>query len=320
MPETLDEVMSFLGASAEIKDKTAIRHAYSPALDVTFSTARLGDDCAAIADESGTHLLLAAEGLMPSFVNADPWFAGYCAVMVNVSDICAMGGRPVAVVNVIWTPDYGASNELWDGMKTAANDYGVPIVGGHTTITPNAETVYLAAAIVGKAGSLLTSFDAKPRDALLLAVDLDGSYRRDKPFWNCSVGADPKRLRSLIALLPEIAEKGWCRAAKDVSNGGIIGTLIMLLECSEVGARLDLSSVPRPASVDLTKWLISFPSYGYLLSVDLRCRQSVIDLFTDNQICCAQVGEITEDHSLRLHLGPESAVFWRDRRAGEPNA
>jgi AIR synthase-related protein len=320
MSETLEDIMSFLGASEAIEDKTTIRRAYSPALDVTFSSARLGDDCAAIADESGSYLLFAAEGLLPSFVEADPWFAGYCAVMVNISDICAMGGRPIGVVNIIWTPDYEASDEIWSGMKAAANDYGVPIVGGHTTLSRKAEPVYLAAAIVGKANSLLTSFAATPGDVLLVAVDLDGSYREDKPFWNCSVGADPDRLRSLIALLPQIAENGWCRAAKDISNGGIIGTLIMLLESSEVGARLDLSALPRPEGVDLNKWLISFPSYGYVLSVDPRFSQFVIDLFADNRIRCNQVGEISDDRQLQLHLGPDAEVFWRDGHVGEAHA
>jgi uncharacterized protein len=52
----------------------------------------VGDDCAAIADGDG-HLLFAIEGFMNEFVAADPWFAGWCGVMVNISDVAAMGGR-----------------------------------------------------------------------------------------------------------------------------------------------------------------------------------------------------------------------------------
>ena len=36
---------------------------------------------------------------------AEPWFAGYCGVMVNLSDVAAMGGRPVAVVDALWAED-----------------------------------------------------------------------------------------------------------------------------------------------------------------------------------------------------------------------
>ena len=53
----------------------------------------VGDDCAAIPDGDG-FLLFAIEGFMNEFVARDPWFAGWCGVMVNVSDIAAMGGGP----------------------------------------------------------------------------------------------------------------------------------------------------------------------------------------------------------------------------------
>jgi hypothetical protein len=51
----------------------------------------LGDDCAVIPDADG-HLLFAIEGLVEDFVEQMPWFAGYSAVMVNLSDVAAMGG------------------------------------------------------------------------------------------------------------------------------------------------------------------------------------------------------------------------------------
>ncbi|WP_423251192.1 AIR synthase related protein [Klebsiella pneumoniae] len=60
-----------------------------------------GDDCALIPDGSG-YKLLAIEGFINRFVAEDPWFAGWCGVMVNLSDIAAMGGRPLAVVNALW--------------------------------------------------------------------------------------------------------------------------------------------------------------------------------------------------------------------------
>ena len=65
------------------------------------STIPVGDDCAAIPDADG-FLLLAIEGFMNEFVAGDPWFAGWCGIMVNVSDVAAMGGRPLAVVDALW--------------------------------------------------------------------------------------------------------------------------------------------------------------------------------------------------------------------------
>ena len=167
-------------------DALAARLRASPALaakaDIGVVAARLGlgqgaipvgDDCAAIPDGDG-HLLFAAEGFISAFVDADPWFAGWCGVMVNLSDIAAMGGRPVAVVDVIWAEGEDGATAILDGLRAAAGAYGVPIVGGHTNLR-NRET-QLAVAVLGRAGArLLTSFDAKPGDALIMVVDNRGA-------------------------------------------------------------------------------------------------------------------------------------------------
>jgi selenophosphate synthetase-related protein len=68
-------------------------------------------------------------------------------------------------------------------------------------------------------------------------------------------------------VLPSIAETGLATAAKDISQGGIVGTAMMLAECSGVGIALDTGRVPRPDGVPLDRWLQTFPSYGYLLAV-----------------------------------------------------
>lgn len=57
------------------------------------------------------------------------------------------------------------------------------------------------------------------------------------------------------------------RAAEDISNDGIIGTLLVLCHCSKVGAELDLDRLPRPVGTSWLKWLTSFPSDAYLLAV-----------------------------------------------------
>lgn len=317
---SLAQIAVELTLTDAVQDKIDIRRAFGPAQAVTADDIALGDDCAAIPEADGSFLLLAAEGLLESFVQDDPWFAGYSAVMVNISDICAMGGRPTAIVNVIWTPDHQRSEAIWDGMRRAAEDYGVPIVGGHTTITRDQNGVQLAAAIVGRARRLMTSFDARPNDALLMVVDLNGSYRGDKPFWNATLDTPSPTLRENIELLPRIAENGWCDAAKDISNGGVIGTLIMLLECSGVGAEINLDDLPMPPDVDLQKWLVSFPSFGYLLSVPNDKKAAVGRLFADHGLCCKQIGRIDVSSSLALKRGSERAVIWQQPGRAEAYA
>jgi AIR synthase-related protein len=303
---TLSRLIAFLQGHPGVTAKLAIQRAYLPAAALA-GEIRLGDDCAVIPDNGG-FLLFAGEGMLESFVTDDPWFAGYCAVMVNLSDIAAMGGRPLAIIDILWTPGLEVASGIWNGITAAATAYGVPVAGGHTTITQSGNP-FLAAAVLGKASRLITSFDARPGDALLMAVDLRGQYRGDKPFWNASVGAPAQRLRADLQLLPALAENGWCRAGKDISNGGVIGTLAMLLQCSKVGAELWLDRIPQPDGIELEPWLISFPSFGFLLTVDRGQVPKVTALFKDRRIAIAQVGTITEPGPFVLAYGRARESF-----------
>ena len=267
----------------------------------------LGDDCAAIPD-GDSYLLLAAEGLWPQLVTQEPWFAGWCAIMVNVSDIAAMGGTPIAVVDTLWSQSVTASAPLWQGMQAAAQAYNVPIVGGHT----NCHSPYdgLAVAILGRAQKLITSFDAQPGDDLVMVVNMTGSYYGDYPFWNAATTAEPERLQQQIALLPKLAESGLCNVGKDISMGGLAGTLLMLAEASGVGAVLDLDLVPRPEDVSWQKWLTSFPSFGFLLSVSPENLGQVQGLFQPYGLTCKAIGKVTTGSQVVFQQSGEQELFW----------
>jgi len=248
----------------------------------------VGDDCAAIPDGDG-YLLFAIEGFLNEFVASEPWFAGYCGVMVNVSDIAAMGGRPVAVVDALWSRDGEAAGPILKGLAAGSAAYGVPIVGGHSN-TRNGGGEQLSVAILGRAKKLLTSFDAMAGDRLLMAIDLRGRYRDPHPYWDCSSWATPPRLRAEIELLPAIAEAGLAVAAKDISMAGAVGTALMLLECSGLGATIDVTRIPRPAGVSLERWLVSFPSFGYVLAAPPAHVEAITGRFATLGIACADVG------------------------------
>ncbi|WP_428486189.1 sll0787 family AIR synthase-like protein [Rhodopila sp.] len=267
----------------------------------------VGDDCAAIADGDG-YLLLAIEGFINRFVAADPWFAGWCGVMVNVSDVAAMGGRPIAVVDAIWSAGEAEADPILAGLRAAASSFGVPLVGGHTNQRSNRPQ--LSVAILGRAKRLLTSFDAKPGQRLLAAIDLRGRYREPFPNWEAATDAPAQRLREDIEILPAIAEAGLSPAAKDISQGGIIGTAMMLAECSFVGMAIDLAAIPRPDGVPLERWLQTFPSFGFLLAVAPGNVAAVLARFTARGIAAADIGGVTGDHAVRVGLGAETETIW----------
>lgn len=273
----------------------------------------IGDDCAAIPDGDG-HLLFAIEGFVEDFVEKMPWFAGYCGVMVNVSDIYAMGGRPLAVVDAVWSAGSQAGAPVLKGLVEASQRYAVPIVGGHTNA--KSERGQLAVAIVGRAKRLLTSFNARPGDALLMAIDLRGDWQHPYPYWNASTGAPAERLRADLELLPALAESGLCDAAKDISMAGAIGTTLMLLECSKAGASIDIDQIPRPEGLSLDdeaallRWLVAFPSYGFVLSVCSRHVAEVLGRFHERDISCAVVGEVQATPEVTLRHAHRTATLW----------
>ncbi len=314
MEVDLTTLVTSLQSSLSILGKRDIQTAATAigqyAQGVTSEPIRLGDDCAAVPD-GDRYLLLAAEGIWPQLVNESPWFAGWCAVMVNLSDIAAMGGTPIAVVDALWSQSEKISQPLWAGLTAAARVYGVPIVGGHT----NCHSPYngLAVAVLGQAQQLITSFTAQPGDALMMVVNLSGQYYGDYPFWNAATAAEPAQLRQHLALLPKLAQTGLCHAGKDISMGGLAGTLLMLAEASGVGATLALDQVPSPTGVSgisLDRWLTSFPSFGFLLSVPPAHEAQVKALFAPHDLACQRVGTVTNGSQVWLQHQAERWLLW----------
>jgi uncharacterized protein len=303
----LAELAATLRASRSLAAKRDIA-AVAARLGVSMSSiVPVGDDCAAIPDGDG-FLLFAIEGFMNEFVAGDPWFAGWCGVMVNVSDVAAMGGRPIAVVDAVWAANDADAAPVLAGMRAASEAFGVPVVGGHTNT--RTDRGQLSVAILGRAQRLLTSFDARPADRLVAAIDLRGRYREPFSNWETATDAPPARLRTDLDLLPAISETGLAEAAKDISQGGLIGTAMMLAECSGVGAAIDVTRVPRPEGVALDRWLQTFPSYGYLLAVPPVNVPTVLACFAARGIAAADIGQITPDRRVLLSDGIATETIW----------
>jgi AIR synthase-related protein len=265
-----------------------------------------GDDATALAHEGG-YILFAAEGMRAEFVEADPWFAGFSSILANVNDIAASGGRPWAVVDVLFVGS-GDNERVLDGMRAASSAYGVPVVGGHTARVSQASM--LAVAIVGRAKRLISSRAAKVGQVVLAAVALDGAFRGGGGNFNAATAAEPQRLRSQLAVLPELAENALASAGKDISMAGVCGTLLMLSETSGCGADLDLARIPAPPGVDPLRWLTAFPSFGFLLAVEPRNVAAVRARFETVGVACEAVGQIAAHGRLDLLYEQERATYW----------
>jgi selenophosphate synthetase-related protein len=266
-----------------------------------------GDDAAIVA-HGDARLVLCGEAIAPALLAADPFAAGAAAVATNVADVRAMGGRPLALVDTLISPDRAHAERVLDGLAWAAERLGVAVVGGHLTLGAPAA---LSAFCTGTVTTPLRAGAALPGDVLLGAFCLEGVARgEDPPIFTSLRDRDPAKLREDGEALVEVAERGLCHAARDVSMPGVAGSLLQLLELAGCGATLDVDRLPRPGGVALERWLVTFPSFGFVLAAAPEHVEAACAAFARRDLACAPCGTFDDSRVLRLAGGGESAEVW----------
>ena len=266
-----------------------------------------GDD-AALVPHRDEWLVLCGEAILPSFVADDPRAAGAAAVVTNVADVRAMGGRPLAILDMLVSPDQAHAERVLDGLAWAAELLGVEVVGGHLTVGPEPA---LSATCTGVARRPLRASAARPGDVLLAAAALEGRYMSDaNDFFTSLEDRAPERLRDDGEALAEVAEAGLCHAARDVSMPGAAGSLLQLLEGAGCGATLEVERMPRPEGVTVERWLRTFPSFGFLLAAPPEGAEAACDVFRSRGLACEPCGEFDASRTLTLAAGGATADVW----------
>ncbi len=216
----------------------------------------LGDDGAPVP---GSDLVAACDAILPSMVERDPEWAGWCSVLVNVNDLAAMGAAPVGLLDALGARDASFASRVLAGLRRASQAYDVPVLGGHTQLGVPAA---LAVTALGWAAHPVRGGGGRPGQRIRLCVDLAGGWRsgyRGRQ-WDSTSHRRTSELRAMVGSVA-VARPA---AAKDVSMAGIAGTLGMLAEASGCRAVLDVGAVPRPAAATVGDWLTCFPGFGML--------------------------------------------------------
>jgi selenophosphate synthetase-related protein len=266
-----------------------------------------GDDAALVPFGDG-YLVVCGEAISPPFLAVDPFAAGSAAVVTNVSDVRAMGGRPLALVDMLVSPDEAHAEAVLDGIAWAAELLAVPVVGGHVTL---GHAPALSASCTGTVRRPLRSAGARAGDVLLGAFALDGRYPSDtRDFFTALRDRAPELLREDGEALVEVAERGLCHAARDVSMPGIAGSLLQMIEGAGCGAVLEVERIPRPAGVALDRWLMTFPSFGFLLAAPARHVVAACAAFERRGLECAPCGRFEDGHILRLADDSTEVPAW----------
>jgi hypothetical protein len=184
------------------------------------------------------------------------------------------------------------------------------MVGGH--LHPDTKEVSLSVSILGVAKKLLLSNNAASGQDIVFAVDLDGRGYQCKPVisWDTNSGKTSQQVLERLEILPVLAEEGLCQTAKDVSNGGLLGTIALLLETSHKGAVIDIDKIPKPENFPLLDWLKAFLSYGFILCVDTDKTPALMEKFRKQNITACGIGTVTEQKQMVISYQGELEILF----------
>jgi AIR synthase-related protein len=207
----------------------------------------------------GSDLVAACDAIIPSMVERDPEWAGWCSVLVNVNDLAAMGAEPVGLLDALGARDRSFASRVLSGLRRASEAFGVPVLGGHTQFGVPAS---LAVTALGRTADPVPGGGGKPGQRVWLTADLGGGWRPGYTGrqWDSTSTRSAAELRAMLSAV------GGARpaAAKDVSMAGLAGTLGMLAEAAGCGAVLDVGKVPRPTGATVGDWFTCFPGFAML--------------------------------------------------------
>jgi thiamine-monophosphate kinase len=198
-----------------------------------------GDDAAVLAWPSDRPCLVTTDMLLEGscflLSEAGPRLVGRKALAVNLSDIAAMAGRPVAAVVSLGLPRQGGrrlAEELYQGLRELAHAFDTPLVGGDTN-TWNGPLVVSVTVLGEPTGTgPVPRTGAQPGDWIMATGSFGGSIRGKHLSFTPRV-REAQRLHSLVRL----------KAMIDVSDG-LAADLHHLCQESGCGAILDENAIP----------------------------------------------------------------------------
>ena len=210
----------------------------------------------ATADDAGIYRISKTSALVQTVdfftpIVDDPFLYGQIAAANSLSDVYAMGGRPVTAMNVMGIPIDAISlqtvNTILRGGAEKIAEAKCALAGGHTIRNP--EPFYgLSVTGLVNPKKMMTNAQARPGDLLVLTKPLGTGIITTA--LKRQVGS-ARLIRKAIAVMKElnlagaeVAEAGLVRAGTDVTGYGLLGHLGSMCRASGVGAEIELSKVP----------------------------------------------------------------------------
>ena len=242
----------------------------------------LTDDAAVLTPPEGEQIVLAADALVAGRhfpTDEEPGVAARKAMRANLSDLAAMGARPLGyLTSVVWPEgaDDAMRAAFADGLAADQARYVCALLGGDTTTGPGPWTIAITAVGAVPSGQAVTRAGARPGDQIFVTgtigdagLGLAVHENRHRP--------DPAAAEALLERyrLPEprlacaAALRAHSRAAIDVSDG-LIADARHIAETSGVALSIDLDRLPLSkaarawlnSQTDRTEALLPLASFG----------------------------------------------------------
>ncbi len=276
----------------------------------------IGDDCALLTPSPGMQIAISSDMLVEGrhfFAGADAAKLGHKCLAVNLSDLGAMGAKPLAFTLALSLPQVQADwlSAFSEGLFRLADEHGCELIGGDTTKGP----LNICITIFGEvpAAHALRRDAAKAGDDIWVSGTL-GDARLALAACNMEVQLAPDDFAQAALRLDQptprvalgTALRGIARAAIDVSDG-LIGDLRHILKRSGVGAELNVDALPFGAvlakqNLDLRRRfaLAGGDDYELCFIAPAACRSDVEAAARQSATPVMRVGSITAEAGLRL--------------------
>ena len=208
------------------------------------------DDAAVYAIDDKNAMISTTDFFMP--IVDDPFDFGAIASVNAISDVYAMGGRPILAIAILGWPvaklDAAVAGEVLQGARDACSRAGIPLAGGHSIDSP--EPIFgLAVTGLIEQSRIRSNNLAKPGDELYLTKPLGVGILTTAQKRGVLQEHDMQAVRRVMLELNDIGAElsavESVRSMTDVTGFGLLGHLIEMCEASGVSAEVHFDSVPR---------------------------------------------------------------------------
>jgi selenide,water dikinase len=210
---------------------------------------RTGDDAGIYRLDDRTLLVQTVDFFTP--VVDDPEEYGAIAAANALSDVYAMGGRPLTALSIAGLPEKDFPVEwavaIFRGGARKLQEAGCALLGGHTVRDPEIKFGYAITGIVEES-ALLTNATARPGDVLVLTKPLGTGVvatAQKKGLASAeAIKASTVSMSRLNRIPAELARRYEAHAATDITGFGLAGHALRLARESGQGLEIELSSLP----------------------------------------------------------------------------